>query len=41
MAATAPVHGLSLATRNTDDLRGIALEVINPWQPGKAVKKEK
>ncbi len=32
IAATALVHGLSLATRNTRDFEGLGLELINPWE---------
>jgi predicted nucleic acid-binding protein len=36
IAATAIVHGLSLVTRNLDDMRGIALSVVDPWTTGPA-----
>jgi predicted nucleic acid-binding protein len=33
IAAIALVHGMIIATRNTDDFRGIAgLRVVNPWE---------
>jgi predicted nucleic acid-binding protein len=33
VAAIALVHGMIIATRNTDDFRGIAgLRVVNPWE---------
>jgi predicted nucleic acid-binding protein len=31
IAATALVHGLTLVTRNTADVRGLAVPVIDPW----------
>ncbi len=31
LAATARVHGLTLATRNVKDFEGLGVEVINPW----------
>lgn len=31
IAATALVHDLSVVTRNTQDLEGSGVEVINPW----------
>lgn len=31
IAATAMVHGLTLATRNTIDFEGIGLSLVNPW----------
>lgn len=31
VAATALVHDLSVVTRNTQDLEGSGVEVINPW----------
>jgi toxin FitB len=31
LAATAVVHGLTLVTRNTRDVQGIPLKVLNPW----------
>ena len=36
IAATALVHGLTLVTRNTADLEGIELAMINPWQTSSA-----
>jgi predicted nucleic acid-binding protein len=41
IAATALVHGLTLVTRNTADIRGIDLTVIDPWKEatGKARKR--
>jgi len=32
IAATALLHGLIIATRNTQDYRRAGVEVINPWQ---------
>ena len=32
LGATASVHGLILATRNVDDLRGVGLRVVNPFE---------
>ncbi|MGA7341017.1 MAG: type II toxin-antitoxin system VapC family toxin [Terracidiphilus sp.] len=31
LAATAVTHGLTLVTRNTHDVRDIAVKVLNPW----------
>lgn len=31
IAATAKVHGLSVVTRNTADMEGSGVEVVNPW----------
>lgn len=31
IAATAQVHDLSIVTRNTQDMEGSGVEVINPW----------
>ena len=31
IAATALTHGLSVVTRNTQDMEGSGVEVINPW----------
>jgi toxin FitB len=31
IAATAVAHGLTLVTRNTRDVRGIPVKVLNPW----------
>lgn len=31
LAATALVHGLTLATRNTQDFAGLPVPVVNPW----------
>ena len=31
IAATAQVHGLTVVTRNTQDMEGSGTEVINPW----------
>jgi predicted nucleic acid-binding protein len=36
IAATALVHDLTLVTRNTEDVRGIAMSVIDPWTDGSA-----
>jgi predicted nucleic acid-binding protein len=33
IAATALVHGLTVATRNTADFDGCGVPLINPWQP--------
>ena len=33
IAGTAKVRGLSLATRNVRDFRGLDIEVVNPWDP--------
>ena len=33
IAATAIEHGFSLVTRNVGDFAGIAVKVINPWEP--------
>ena len=33
IAATARVHGLTVATRNTGDFDGCGVRLINPWQP--------
>ena len=32
IAATALVHGLTLATRNVDDFRPFGVEIVNPWK---------
>ncbi len=34
LAATARVHGLTLATRNTTDFADTGVAVFNPWQDG-------
>ena len=31
LAATAMVHGLTFVTRNTADVRGIEVRLLNPW----------
>jgi len=31
LAATAAVHGLTLATRNTGDVAGIPVTIVDPW----------
>jgi predicted nucleic acid-binding protein len=31
IAATAQVHDLTVVTRNTQDMEGSGVEVINPW----------
>jgi predicted nucleic acid-binding protein len=31
LAATAVVHGLTLVTRNTDDVRDLKVKLLNPW----------
>jgi hypothetical protein len=33
LAATAYVHGLTLATRNAADFEGCEVRLLNPWQP--------
>ena len=33
LAATAAVHGLTLVTRNTADLAGTGVRLLNPFQP--------
>lgn len=35
IAATAKVHGLTLATRNTADFEATGIRLINPWDFGK------
>jgi predicted nucleic acid-binding protein len=32
-AATAKVHGLTLVTRNTSDVRDLGVDVLDPFQP--------
>lgn len=32
IAATAKVHGLTLATRNTADFEACGIELVNPWE---------
>ncbi len=32
IAATARVHGLTVATRNTDDFQGCDVHLLDPWQ---------
>ena len=32
IAGTAKVHGLSLATRNVRDFRGLDIDIVNPWE---------
>ena len=32
IAATAKVHGLILATRNTGDFAGTGIQLVNPWE---------
>lgn len=34
LAATAIVHRLTLVTRNTADIEGIAVKVLDPWTQG-------
>lgn len=34
IAATAKVHGLTLATRNTADFKDCGISLVNPWEPG-------
>jgi toxin FitB len=31
IAATAMAHQLTLATRNTSDMEGLGLDLLNPW----------
>ena len=33
LAATAIVHSLTLVTRDTDDVRGLKVKLLNPWKP--------
>jgi len=33
IAAVCTQHGATLATRNVDDFDGLALNLINPWNP--------
>lgn len=33
IAATARVHNLTLATRNTADFRATGIPLVNPWEP--------
>ena len=32
IAATAKVHGLAVVTRNLDNMQGMDVELINPWE---------
>jgi predicted nucleic acid-binding protein len=34
IAATAKVHGLTLATRNTADFQATGISLVNPWDYG-------
>lgn len=34
LAATAIVHDLTLVTRNTTDVQGIKVKLLNPWKEG-------
>ena len=34
IAATAKVHGLTLATRNTADFQATGIPLVNPWEHG-------
>ena len=34
LAATAKMHGLTLATRTVQDVQGLGLKVLNPFSPG-------
>lgn len=40
LAATAVLHGLTLVTRNIRDVRGIPVELLNPWSESPAVRPE-
>jgi toxin FitB len=33
IAATALVHGMTIATRNVADFQGTGAQIINPWKP--------
>jgi predicted nucleic acid-binding protein len=33
LAATAITHNLTLVTRNTRDVAGLPVKLLNPWQP--------
>lgn len=33
LAATAIIHNLTLVTRNTRDVAGLPVKLLNPWQP--------
>jgi predicted nucleic acid-binding protein len=33
LAATAKVHGLTLATRNEEHVRGLGASIVNPFKP--------
>jgi predicted nucleic acid-binding protein len=33
VAATAEVHGLTLATHNVKDFRRLTIPLLDPWQP--------
>jgi len=35
IAATALVHGMTVATRNVDDFSATGVQIINPWSPTK------
>lgn len=34
IAATALVHGLTLATRNVADFEGMGVKIVDPWAEG-------
>jgi predicted nucleic acid-binding protein len=34
IAATAKVHNLTLATRNTADFKACGIDLVNPWEFG-------
>lgn len=34
IAATAKIHGLTLATRNTADFTATGIDLVNPWEHG-------
>ena len=34
VAATAEVHGLTLATRSVKDFLRLGISLLDPWQPG-------
>ena len=36
LAATASVHGLTVATRNVDDFVAAGVPIVNPWRPSQS-----